>query len=266
MTSEPAIRVEQAGPVGVLTLANSKAGNCLSMAIWDAMQEALHGFEADPAVRVVLVQAEGRHFCTGADLSEVKQVLATPDALVRFLRTGHAALCAFEASRLPVVGAVQGLCLAGGLELMLACDLVVAAESARFGDQHAQFGLLPGWGGSQRLTRIVGLRRANDLFLSARWISAEVAERWGLVNAVVPDAQLAEEASALCRRLAERSPAGLAVMKRLARDGLDGSLAEGLLLEQRVAPAVLTGADALEGLAAFEGKREPRFLPAQTGP
>ena len=152
---------------------------------------------------------------------------------------GHAVLRRFEASTLPVVAACQGLCLAGGLELMLACDVVFAARDARFGDQHAQFGLVPGWGGSQRLPRLVGLRRALDLFYSARWIDAETALQWGLVNHVVAPEALAAEALAYCKAIGARSRGGLATMKRLARVGLEGTLDAGLSIEESQAPGAI---------------------------
>ncbi len=226
---------------------------------------ALRRFEADRAVRAVLIRAQGKNFCTGAELGEVKRLRTSPIALSHFIEHGHAVLCALEASRLPVVAAVQGLCLAGGMELMLACDIVFAARGARFGDQHGQFGLVPGWGGSQRLPRIVGLRRALDLFLGVRWIEAERAEQWGLVNYVADDDRLQDEAMAFCRTLAERSASGLALMKRLARSGLDLTLAEGLQLERTHVVSALGTADVTEGLAAFEARRRPAFPSIQEG-
>ena len=159
--TEAAIDVMREGPIGILILNKPKTGNCLSMAVWAAIATALQEMEADGTTRAILVRAQGKHFCTGADLTEVKHVRTNTAALEHFLASGHDALCAIEASPLPVVVAVQGLCLAGGLELVLACDVAFAASGARFGDQHTQFGLLPGWGGSQRLTRTIGLRRAH---------------------------------------------------------------------------------------------------------
>ena len=164
-----------------------------------------------------------------------------------------------EACELPVVAACQGLALAGGTELMLACDVVFAARDALFGDQHAQFGLIPGWGGSQRLPRAIGLRRSLDLFFSARWIDADTAMQWGLVNYVVDNEALSAAALEYCAKLATRSRVGLADMKRLARKGLDGTLKEGLLLEQEVASRALMGPDVTEGMAAFEARRAPNF-------
>ncbi len=251
------------GPVGVIELARPEVFNCLSVRCFDLILAALHGFEADRAIRAVLIRGQGKNFCTGAELGEVQRLRASPAALSHFIEHGHAVLCALEASRLPIVAAVQGLCLAGGMELMLACDIVFAARGARFGDQHGQFGLVPGWGGSQRLPRIVGLRRALDLFLGVRWIEAERAEGWGLVSYLADDDRLYDEAMAFCRTLAERSAAGLALMKRLARTGLDSTLAEGLRLERsHVVPALGT-VDVTEGLAAFQARRRPAFPSAQ---
>jgi enoyl-CoA hydratase len=158
-----------------------------------------------------------------------------------------------------VVAACQGLTLAGGSELMLACDIIFAARDARFGDQHAQFGLIPGWGGSQRMPRMVGLRRGLDLFFSARWIDAATAEQWGLVNYVVEPEQLGEAALAYCSKIATRSRIGMATMKRLARQGLEGSSQVGLQLEEDLASAALLDDDVSEGLAAFEARRTPVF-------
>ncbi|MDX5361613.1 MAG: enoyl-CoA hydratase/isomerase family protein [Alphaproteobacteria bacterium] len=256
--SEPVKTWSEDG-VGVIELARPDKFNCLSRAVHEAIDAARRGFEADPAVRAILLRAQGKHFCTGADLAEVKGIRTDAGKLATFIDTGNATLTGLEASPLPVVCAVQGLCLAGGLELMLAADVCIAADVARFGDQHAQFGLVPGWGGSQRLTRLVGLRRAMDLLLTARWIEADEALSIGLVNRVVPLASLEEEAMTYTRTLATRSRPALAEMKRLARQGLDRPLEDGIRLERDAVIVHLQGDDVSEGLAAFEGRRTPRF-------
>lgn len=248
------------GAVGILELARPDKFNCLSIAAWRVIGESLAQFEQpDSGVRVVLISAQGKHFCTGADLDEVQGLRADRAKLDSFLRCGHDVLRAMEASPLPIVAACQGLCLAGGLELMLGCDQVFAARGARFGDQHAQFGLIPGWGGSQRLTRLVGLRRAMDLFCSARWLEADTALAWGLVNDVIDAETLHEHALAWCRTAAARSASGLAATKRLAREGLDRPLVQGLELEISLAVDALQDADVSEGLAAFQARRTPVF-------
>ncbi|HEY0674654.1 MAG TPA: enoyl-CoA hydratase/isomerase family protein [Immundisolibacter sp.] len=252
------LAVRRHGATAVLELARPDKFNCLSSALHAAIEAALDAAEADPACRALLIAAEGKHFCTGADLAEV-QALRAAGRFDEFIAHGHRVLCRLEASPLPVVVAVQGLCLAGGLELALAGDVILAGETAKLGDQHAQYGLVPGWGGSQRLPRRVGLGRALELMFSARWLDAAEARDWGLVAQVIPDAELRDRALAWCEQLATRSRAGLATMKRLARDGADLPLAEALALERRLALEAMAGPDVDEGLAAFGERRPPRF-------
>ncbi len=256
---ETPVLVSTEDGVGTLELNRPDKFNCISTPLLDGIDRALDAFERSHQVRVVLVRAGGKHFCTGADLDEVTAHRRSRDAVAAFIARGHAVFSRLGQSPLPVVAAVHGLCLAGGLELALSCDIVFAAQSARFGDQHARFGLVPGWGGSQRLARRVGLGRALDLMFSARWVGAEEARDWGLVNHVAPDDGLAEAALAYCRGLAGKSAAGLALMKRLAREGLDQDLAAGLRLEEGAVVDALLEADAEEGLAAFRERREPKF-------
>ena len=253
------IHTEVRDSVGILTLNRPQQFNSLSLQMLGQLVEALTALEHDPQVRCVLIQAQGKHFCTGADLDEVKSLRDSVEALERFLATGLAVFRRLEQSPLPVVAAVQGLALAGGLELVLACDVALAAESARLGDQHAQFGLVPGWGGSQRLPRLIGRRRALELMLSARWLDAGEALALGLVNRVVADDDLHGQAVEFCRGLAGRSKPGLALMKQLVDRGLDLPLQEALDLELALAAPALQSDDVSEGLAAFTEKRAPRF-------
>jgi enoyl-CoA hydratase len=247
------------GTTGIIELSRPEKFNCLSVEVHEAIDAARQAFESDPGVRAILLRAQGKHFCTGADLTRVKTAIADAGELDRFIACGLTVLSRLEASRLPVVVAVQGLCLAGGIELMLAADVCLAAQSAQFGDQHAAFGLVPGWGGSQRLTRIIGLRRTLDLLYSARWMTADEAHAMGLVNYVVPDETLHDEALAYCRTLGTRSRPGLAEMKRLARQGADMTLEQSMRLERDAAVRHLQGPDTAEGLAAFEHRRTPKF-------
>jgi enoyl-CoA hydratase/carnithine racemase len=256
---ESAVRVTTEDRVGIIELNRPDKFNCLSTALLEGIDGALDAFETSAEVRAVLVCAGGKYFCTGADLEEVTAQRQSRDDVAAFIALGHRVFSRLGQSALPVVAAVQGLCLAGGLELALSCDVVFAAQSARLGDQHARFGLVPGWGGSQRLARCIGLRRALDLMLSARWVGADEARDWGLVNHVAPDQELRQAALGYCRDLAAKSAAGLALMKRLAREGLDQSLDEGLSLEQAAVVDALLGADAEEGLSAFKERREPDF-------
>lgn len=259
MNKSPVI-ISSEGPVGIIELARPEKFNALNQQTLEMIHGAIARFETEGEARAILIRAQGVNFCTGADLVMVGDMDASVGADPEGgLARGFAALCALENSRLPVIAAVQGLCLAGGLELMLACDVVISAASARFGDQHARYGLIPGGGGSQRLPRIIGLRRALDLFYSARWVDAETAMRWGLVNQVVADDALNGEAMAYCTMLAKRNPEGIALMKRLARTGMDVSLEEGLAEERAAVPGMISSANVREGLAAFMARREPDF-------
>lgn len=254
------VLASQSGKVGIIELARPDKFNCLSLAAYAGIEAALDRFEQPGSgVRAVLVRAQGKQFCTGADLDEFKSLRHDDAKLKHFLGYGHQVLQRLEASDLPVVAACQGLSLAGGTELMLACDVVFASKEARFGDQHAQYGLLPGWGGSQRFARIVGVRRSLDLLFTARWIDADTALQWGLVNYVVERDKLDEAAMGYCNTLATRSRAGLAAMKRLSRKAPDVTLAEGLQFELGIVAAGLQGPDPTEGLAAFEARRTPNF-------
>lgn len=256
--SDP-VNVSVEGSVGIIELARPEKFNCLSLEAHACIFRAREKFEADRNIRAILICAQGKHFCTGADLTEVKSKLKDAQALDHFIAFGIEGLRKLEQSRLPVIVAVQGLCLAGGIELMLSCDVCFAAESAQFGDQHAQFGLIPGWGGSQRLTRLMGLRRALDLMFSARWLKADEAKEAGLVNYIVPDDKLHEAAMDYCQKIATRSRAGIAEMKRLAREGADMAIDQQMRLERDAAVRALPSEDVAEGLDAFENRRAPAF-------
>lgn len=259
MSDANPVLVETVGPVGIIELNRPEKFNCLSVGIQEGLPQALRTLEAPGSgIRVILLRARGKHFCTGADLDEVRALRAEPARFAEFVH-GSEVLKALEASELPVVAAVHGMCLAGGLELMLACDVVFAASDARFGDQHAQYGLVPGWGGSQRLPRLIGLRRALDLFYSARRLDAQTALQAGLVNYVEEPERLQHAALEYCQTLAQRSRPGLAAMKRLGRRGLDLAWDAALRFEEEVVVDLLLGEDVTEGLSAFEQRRQPIF-------
>ena len=255
---EPAVIISERGCVGVIELNRAEKFNCLSTSVHSSIDAALDQFENNSQIRSVLICATGKHFCTGADLQEV-QTYRGENRFDEFIRLGHQVLRRLETSQLPVVAAVQGLCLAGGLELMLACDVVFAANDSKFGDQHAQYGLVPGWGGSQRLPRLIGQRRAMDLMFSARWIDAAMAQQWGLVNYLADETDLYLRTMEYCETLGSRSRGGLMTMKRLVVDGLTDSLEHGLDLEIHVAAEAMASNDVSEGLAAFSQKRAPQF-------
>ncbi len=245
--------------VGIMTLNRPEKFNCISSGLMDGMANAMEAFDNDPEVRVVLLNANGKTFCTGADLDEIMEVRKSRETLNAYIGRIHEVFRRLETSPLPVVVSINGLALAGGIEMMMSADVAFAAESAQIGDQHAQYGLIPGGGGTQRLPRLVGLRRALDLMYTNKWLSAAEAERWGLVNYVVADDALAEAALDYCRGLAEKSRSGLAAMKQLSRQGLEMTPSDGLTLEEKEVTAGLMSADVEEGLAAFQARRKPNF-------
>lgn len=253
------VLIDRQNQVGVMTLNRPRLFNCLSMATHRAINTALDKFETDDNIRCVLIKAEGKHFCTGADLQEVSSFRGQSSAVKKFLQTGLDTFRRLENSPLPIVVAQQGLALAGGLELLMSADIVFSAESAQLGDQHAQFGLVPGWGGSQRLTRLIGRRRAMDLFFTARWISSQQALDWGLINYVVPDDKLNQAALDYCQELTRKSASGLSTMKQLVNRGLELNLDAGLQLELDLAGPALASDDVKEGTKAFLEKRQPNF-------
>lgn len=248
----------QRGAVGVIELSRPEKFNAVSRQAMTGIAAALDSFESpDSGVRAVLLIAKGKHFCTGADLEEGSE--RSGEYLREFLSMVHETLARFESTAMPVVAACRGMALAGGLELLLACDVVFASDAALFGDQHVQYGLIPAWGATLRLPRRVGLGRSLDLMYSGRRIDAATALSWGLVNYVVADAQLEDAATKYCETLTTRSRPGLGAMKELARGGQEMSLSAGLQQEMNRVIETMAGPDAAEGLAAFKARRPPVF-------
>ena len=241
---------------GIIRLSRPEANNALTYESKRLICQGIDQFEADANVRAILLCAEGPNFCAGADLNALESRLKDARELDQYLRFGLKVYGRISASHLPVVVAVQGLCLAGGLELVLACDVAFASEDAHFGDQHARFGLFPGGGGTQRLARLIGQRRALDLMLSARWIDAQTAMDWGIVNYITPSNELLKQALDYCQMLAQRNPIGTTEMKRTVRLGADLPLQRALELELAAANAVLRSPGARDGIAEFKARRK----------
>ena len=243
-----------------LTLARAEKLNPLD---WDTVRElrdAVTKIDGMREVVAVVVTGRGRSFSAGGDLEGYLRLYRRPDEFSAFLDDFFQMLNAIEASSKIYIAAINGVCVAGGLELLLACDLVVAAASARIGDGHLNFGQLPGAGGSQRLPRAIGLLRAKHLILTGSLLSAEEAERIGLVNQVVADAELDEAVNALVAGLGAKSRVGLRGAKHLTNLTLTTDLETGLKREiDFVHRYATTEPDATEGLVAFKEKRKPAF-------
>lgn len=200
------LKVSVEGRVGHVSLNRPEARNALDLRTVEELEEALRRLE--DAARVIVIRGAGGNFCAGADLKYVSDNRRDGPTMRRFIEQINRAFNRAEKSPVPVVAAVEGYALAGGFELLQACDVVVLAEDAVLGDQHANFGLMPGGGGSQRLPRLVGRQRALGLLLSGEWISGRQAVEWGLAYRAVPAGDLESEVGALASRLAERSKRG----------------------------------------------------------
>ncbi len=241
--------------VGLVRLNRPEKLNALSTRMLDELVRALDGFEADAEIRVVVLTGNDRAFAAGADIREFQEV-----TFLDMLR-GHRVTVWERIRRFPkpLVAAVSGYCLGGGCELAMACDLVVAAETARFGQPEINLGVLPGAGGTQRLPRIVGKHRAMELILTGRHLTAQEAYAWGLVNRVVPQERYLEEALALAREIASKAPIAARLAKEAVLRSMDTPLEVGLEYERRLWALVFATEDRQEGVRAFLEKRTPVF-------
>jgi E-phenylitaconyl-CoA hydratase len=258
------IRFERRGPVAVLTIDRPEARNALDFETGEELLRAWGEFRDDGELRVAILTGAGeKSFCAGADLRAVAQFYRSLTPVERLRRSelepGLGGITRNLTVDKPIIAAINGHCLAGGLEIALACDLRVAAEHATFGLPEVTRGFIPGAGGTQRLPRLVGVERALDLILTGRRIDAREAERIGLVGRVVPLAELRARALELALQIAENAPLAVAAAKAAVWRGLDLPLEEGLRLEQLLAEPVRQSEDAQEGPRAFLEKRKPQF-------
>ncbi|MCE0762446.1 enoyl-CoA hydratase/isomerase family protein [Pseudonocardia kujensis] len=263
-TSTAALQVERRGAALWLRLDRPKALNGINDELLDALEAGLDVAEADDDVRLVVVAAQGRVFCAGADLVETltrcgEDAEDGGDRQGTFLRRVGRVFSRIETLPKPVIAAVHGLAVAGGLELVLACDLVVAARSATFGDAHANYGLIPGGGGSVRLPRRVGPARAKHLMFTGGRFTAEELACTDLITSIVDDDHLQQAVDELVAVIARKSPTGLSVMKRLVADGLDIPQEAALAAELGAVAEYRGNADFQEGIRAFTEKRAPVF-------
>jgi 2-(1,2-epoxy-1,2-dihydrophenyl)acetyl-CoA isomerase len=253
------LRLEVAAGLGELTLTRADAANTVNLRLAEELEAAVGALAANPDVRAVLVRGEGRIFCGGGDLKSFAKEPDLPAHLEAVTRHLHAALLAMSGLEAPIVAAVQGSAAGAGLGLVGAVDLVVAAESASFVMAYTKLGLTPDGSSSWYLTRGLGLRRALELTLTNRVLSAAEAHAWGLVNRVVPDGDLEKEARALAEQLAMGPTGAYGRAKRLLAAAETNNLADQLALETTTLCESARSPDATEGLAAFLEKRRPSF-------
>ncbi|MCK0196449.1 enoyl-CoA hydratase [Ancylobacter sp. 6x-1] len=247
--------VETNGRVGVVTLHRPKALNALNSQLIEELNRALDALEADPGIGCIVLAGSERAFAAGADVKEM-QFLTFPATYRDDFITSWERL---SRCRKPVIAAVAGYALGGGCEMAMMCDIILAADTARFGQPEIQLGIMPGAGGSQRLTRAVGKAKAMEMCLTGRTMDAAEAERAGLVARVVPAADLMAEAMKTADRIADMPLAAAMMVKESVNRAFETTLAEGIRFERRLFQALFATADQKEGMGAFVEKRQPGF-------
>ncbi|TDJ67765.1 MAG: enoyl-CoA hydratase/isomerase family protein [Proteobacteria bacterium] len=257
-----AIKFDRRGAVAWITLYRPQVLNALSPNLIDELGRAIALAEDDPAIRVLVITGSPPAFCAGADLKFIGSGIGESlgDGLASFLELLGSVFNALERSMLPTIAAVNGLALAGGLELVLCCDLVIAADSATLGDAHANYGLIPGGGSSIRLPRKIGPTRAKYLLYTGESLAASDLIDCGLVNRVVPDNALRSTVQEIAETIAAKSPLAIRRVKQLVNDAIDQPLLSALRQEINVGIVHTQSQDMREGLAAFKEKRKPKFV------
>jgi enoyl-CoA hydratase len=249
------ILVERDGRVGIITLNRPKALNALNSQVMADVTTAATEFDSDPGIGAIVITGSAKAFAAGADIKEMSS-LAFSDV---FDGDFFAPWAKLAAVRTPTIAAVAGHALGGGCELAMMCDVLIAADTAKFGQPEIKLGVLPGMGGSQRLTRAIGKAKAMDLILTGRTIDAAEAERSGLVSRVVPADDLLTEAKTVATTISQMSRSAARMAKEAVNRAYESTLAEGLLYERRLFHSAFATDDQSEGMAAFIEKRPPNF-------
>jgi enoyl-CoA hydratase len=249
------IAVEQKGRVGIITLNRPKQLNALSPELMAEVGAALRAFDADAGIGAIVLAGSEKAFAAGADITAMKDFSYMHAYLTDYV-TGWEH---FRGVRKPVIAAVAGYALGGGNELAMQCDIVIAADNAKFGQPEINLGVMPGYGGTQRLPRYTSKAKAMDLCLTARMMDAQEAERSGLVSRVVPLAKLMDETLAVAEKIAGYSAPVVMMIKESINRAYETTLAEGSLFERRVFQSQFSLEDQKEGMAAFVEKRKPVF-------
>jgi enoyl-CoA hydratase len=249
------ILVERRGRVGLVTLNRPEALNALNRATLDELVAAVSAMDTDPGVGAVVITGSGKAFAAGADIKE----MASQGYMEMYDADWFRGWEDLTRLRIPLIAAVSGFALGGGCELAMMCDFIVAGDNAKFGQPEINLGVLPGMGGSQRLTRAVGKAKAMDMILTGRFIDADEAERAGLVARVVPAGDTVEEALKAAEVIASKSKPAAMLAKEAVNAAFETGLAQGVLFERRLFHSLFATEDQKEGMAAFSEKRQPEF-------
>jgi enoyl-CoA hydratase len=250
-----AVLVERETPIAVVLLNRPDALNALDDELMNELVDVLLALDADEEIRCIVLGGSERAFAAGADIGQ----MAAASAMEMYEARRIDRWDAIRKVRTPLVAAVSGFCLGGGNELAMACDLIVASETARFGQPETGLGIIPGAGGTQRLTRAIGKAKAMDVILSGRFLDAQEAERAGLVARVVAKEAWLEEAKAVARAIASKGPIAQRLAKESVNRAYESTLETGLDYERKALYLAFASEDAREGLTAFTEKRKPDF-------
>src|SRR3989339_2023489 len=253
-TGNEHIKVEKKKEIGVITLNRLEARNALNRKMIQELGDTLTELENAPQIRVIII-AGNKDFCAGADIKEMHAIQSAE--IETFCRWGHKVFDQLESMGKPVIAAITGFALGGGCELALACDIRIAGESAKFGQPEVNLGLIPGFGGTQRLSRLVGIGKAKEMIFTGEIIDAKEAESIGLVNRVEKDEELMAKAEEMSQVIAQKGPIAVKMAKKLINENQE--ITKGLEKEIEFFARCFTTQDRLEGIKAFLEKRKPRF-------
>jgi enoyl-CoA hydratase len=251
------VKVDQKDGVAVVTIHRPDKRNALDTVMHDQLVRAFDALRADPAVRVAVLTGAGKAFVSGADVKEF--VGQSPVTVLERLRRVPSAIDAAAGFPKPLIAMINGYCLGSGNELALACDIRIASEEAKFGQPEVNLGMMPGYGATQRLPRLMGLGKALTMMYTGAILDSSEAFRLGLVDQVVPARQLKDRTMTLARVIASKSPVALALIKEAARSAMAAPLDDGVRHEQSLASLIFSSKDVQEGLDAFMSRRQPRF-------
>jgi enoyl-CoA hydratase len=249
--------VEREDRIAVVFINRPKFLNALNTETLKELEKCLKVLNGDDTVRAVIITGKGKSFVSGADVKEMKEM--TKQQAFTFSQLGHGVLDLIQEMDKPVIAAVNGFALGGGLELALACDLILASEKAKLGLPEVNLGVFPGFGGTQRLSRLIGMLKAREMIFTGDAIDARTAKEIGLVNQVLGDDELLIKTKELAKKMAEKSGEALKLAKRAINQGGEMALSSGLALERELFAQCFTHPDQKEGMSAFIEKRKPKF-------
>jgi enoyl-CoA hydratase len=243
--------------VGVVKMNRPDAMNALNGQTLSELKEAISQLKDDDAVRVIIITGEGKAFVAGADIAEMKDM--TAEQAEEFSRTGQKVFSRIAKIKKPVIAAVNGFALGGGCELAMACDIRVASEKAKLGQPEVNLGVIPGFAGTQRLSRLVGSAKAKELIFTADMVDAQTAHSIGLVNQVVPAEQLMDACMEMAKKIASKGPKAVRLAKKVVNEGVEEKLEKGSEYETHEFGECFASGEAKEGMSAFLEKRKPNW-------